>query len=110
LSAPIPAARIPKDGCDDFAKLVLKARGSGTVTKIQAGKHFPRPQPGRDLHIGPVRDLNGDEIPHTWMNHYAVIDGDMVYDKITGSVGLHIDEYKKLFDWVEDLDFVPQEP
>lgn len=40
-----------------------------------------------------------------WTEHYAVRKGNMIFDRITGEAGMHIDEYKKLFQYGDFLIF-----
>ncbi len=38
-------------------------------------------------------------ISSKFVEHYAVRKGDMIYDRITGPDGLHVDEYRELFEY-----------
>jgi len=40
-----------------------------------------------------------------WQNHVVVIKDGRVYDAFTGSKGMTIDEYKKLWDGIFDINF-----
>jgi hypothetical protein len=40
-----------------------------------------------------------------WFYHKAVRVGDTVFDRITGSSGMHIDDYEKLFQFSDELIF-----
>ena len=55
--------------------------------------------------IGKVTHPNGKVVSHVFTEHFAVRKGDMIYDRITGSNGMHIDEYKKLFEYHKFLNF-----
>jgi hypothetical protein len=46
-----------------------------------------------------VYTKKGKLISSEFAEHYAVRKGDMIYDRITGSSGMHVDEYKKLFEY-----------
>ncbi|MBL7787108.1 MAG: hypothetical protein JNM36_14455 [Chitinophagales bacterium] len=47
----------------------------------------------------------GDDFVSDWIYHKAVRNGDMIYDRITGPSGMHIDEYKKLFQYPDYVSF-----
>ncbi len=49
--------------------------------------------------IGGVYTKKGELITSQWHEHYAVRKSDMIYDRITGPDGFHIDDYKKLFEY-----------
>ena len=47
----------------------------------------------------------GDDFVTDWIYHKAVKNGDMIYDRITGPSKMHIDEYKKLFQYPDYISF-----
>jgi hypothetical protein len=85
-------ADLLKDGgkCFEHAKKI-KSEIGGEIIHIKDGFGAPA--------IGPVYNSKGELITSDWKEHYAVRIGDVIYDRITGSEGLHIDEYKKLFEY-----------
>ena len=77
-------------GCEKFAESVQKAIG-GKIVEIT-------PNRGRFL-------PNFKGVEPGWQNHVVVIKDGRVYDAFTGSKGMAIDEYKKLWDWVDYINF-----
>lgn len=63
------------------------------------------PVPFGAHNIGPVNNVHGSLISIEFRHHYAVLVGERVFDRITGPDGMTIDEYRKLFEWAEDLSF-----
>ncbi|WP_185287472.1 hypothetical protein [Chryseobacterium lactis] len=59
--------------------------------------------PIKGLELGPVK--HGSEKISGWFYHKAVKVGDVVFDRITGPNGMHINDYKKLFEYGDDLIF-----
>ena len=88
------AAEIKYADCATDALVIQKQIGGEIMT---VSCPFPRSR------IGPV-NVNGSQVTN-WFYHVAVRKGDIVYDRITGSAGLQIDEYKKLFEFGDVLKF-----
>ena len=49
--------------------------------------------------IGKVFTKKGELISSEFAEHFAVGKGDVIFDRITGPQGMHIDDYKKLFQY-----------
>lgn len=89
----LAAKEIRYASCDDCAKAIQEAVG-GDILKVSNP---------RGLKLGPVKV--GDETVNEWYYHKAVLKDNMVYDRITGPDGMHIDDYKGLFEYADDLTF-----
>jgi hypothetical protein len=91
----IPAAtEISSGGCDEAASLIQKKIGGEIITIFNPIS--PR------LKLGPVK-YSGGEITD-WYYHKAVRKGNTIYDRMTGPNGMHIDEYKKMFEFWDELE------
>jgi hypothetical protein len=88
---PYTADELSGGGCEDVAKKIKKARGSGQIIHIA-------PPDQEHMLLGPVRPPGGGVI-NNWRYHEAVRDGDRIYDKMTLREGMTFDEYKLLFDY-----------
>jgi hypothetical protein len=58
---------------------------------------------GIQLQLGSVRFPAGGT--KNWYEHAAVIKNGKVYDRMTGSDGMLLGDYKKLFEYGDDLKF-----
>ncbi|AQX04802.1 sugar-binding protein [Elizabethkingia meningoseptica] len=83
-----------KASCDLDAKKIQQAIGGKIIT-------VSNPIPG--LRLGPVKV--GDGVVTEWFYHKAVQKGDFIYDRITGPKGMPVNEYKKLYEYADDLNF-----
>jgi len=92
---PYTAEELSGGGCERDAERIWQARGSGAIL------HIAPPLEGI-MRMGPVRPPGGGVITN-WYNHRAVLDGDRIYDKMTGPSGMTLDEYKLLFDYWEEF-------
>ena len=92
-------------GCEEVAERVLKALDSigikGEVVKINIKPGISR-IPGHTPTLGSVAGKT-----RMWTYHIVVIDRNMqmVYDVLTGPSGMKFDEYKKLFDNADIIDW-----
>jgi len=82
--------------CKQCAATINETVG-GTIIKIENAI-----MPGTTAGIGRVNDQAGNAIVtgNEWKNHYSVFKDGKYYDGLTGSNGLPVEEYSKLFpDW-----------
>jgi hypothetical protein len=84
--------------CDADALAIQKVVGGNIMTVSN-----PVVINGRGLGLGPVK--YGNETIGNWFYHKAVRVDDTVFDRLTGPSGMHIDDYKKLFEYADDLIF-----
>ncbi|WP_299243570.1 DUF6443 domain-containing protein [uncultured Aquimarina sp.] len=56
-------------------------------------------------YIGAMYNKAGKLISRDFQIHHAVRKGDMIFDRVTGPNGLHINDYKKLFEYGKYLNF-----
>jgi RHS repeat-associated protein len=82
--------------CEKWAGQIQEKIG-GDIIHIQDTYGAPR--------IGEVYTKSGKPITGDWAEHFAVRKEDMIYDRITGPEGLHIEDYKQLFQYGEYLNF-----
>lgn len=93
------AAKLARGGCEQSALEWLKLHPKGRVIKI-------KPKFGQSL--GPVRvPGEGGGTITEWFDHEAVIDGGRVFDDLTGPCGMTLEDYKRLFQCADDLQFGP---
>jgi hypothetical protein len=90
--------------CREWAKKIQQSVGGDMIQIIPNPARFPGAG-SANLFIGPVRTRSGQVISEGFKEHVAVRVGDAIYDRITGPMGMHIDDYKRLFDWGDDLVF-----
>ncbi len=86
--------------CESCAHKIQEAIG-GSIIHIVPDQNIAR---GAKF-IGPVRARSGKLITDNWKEHFAVRIDDMIFDRITGPEGMLIDDYMKLFDWGDALQF-----
>ena len=77
--------------CDADALAIQKVVGGDIMTISNPTTNIFTGQP---LGLGPVK--YGSEEISGWFYHKAVRVGDTVFDRVTGSAGMHINEYKKV--------------
>lgn len=82
-------AEIPR-GCEAVAKKIYN----------QIGGSFLEIRPKRGFVLGPVEGTESG-----WSHHVAVFKDGKVFDKITGSQGMDLEDYIKKFDYNTDLEF-----
>jgi hypothetical protein len=80
-------------GCENVARQIKKLIG-GDIRTITS-----RANPGGQI-IGAYRGRN-----LKWYHHEVVVKDGRVYDAFTGHKGLTIDEYKRLWEYADGLDF-----
>jgi RHS repeat-associated protein len=88
--------------CVDWANDICNAIG-GEIRIVANGS-----SPGQ-ARIGPIKHPNGKQIvdnSNSWFYHYMVIKDGRVYDRMTGSNGMSLTEYSKLFEYWEDLKLI----
>ncbi|SFN92072.1 intein C-terminal splicing region [Chryseobacterium oleae] len=73
------------------------------IQKVVGGDIMTVSNPMKGLQLGPVK--YGSEEVSGWFYHKAVKVGDVVFDRITGPSGMHINDYKALFEYGDDLIF-----
>ena len=79
-------------GCEKVADKAVKELGEGA--------EYLQITPNYGNQLGPVNGSNSG-----WNWHVAAIKNNKVYNKLTGNKGLELDEYKKLFEYSDDLSF-----
>ncbi|WP_269237366.1 hypothetical protein [Flavobacterium flavigenum] len=89
----LTAKEIEVASCDADALKIQKMIGGDILTVSNP----------RGMQLGPVR--YGEETISGWYYHKAVFKDNMVYDRMTGPSGMHIDRYKELFEYATDLIF-----
>ncbi|GAA3688229.1 hypothetical protein GCM10022267_88720 [Lentzea roselyniae] len=88
-----PASSIPcSTGCEKVAA-GIQAKIGGEVKTIQV-------DPGRRFQLGPYRGQDSG-----WFSHTVVVREGRVYDGFSPRTGVPVDEYKKLFDYHDVIDF-----
>ena len=92
-SEPIEACNLSENGCEKIADKVKKAIG-GDYLQITSDYKA----------LGGVK-YNGSTGADLWSWHVAVIKEGKVFDQMTGSSGLLLEEYKKLFNYSDVLKF-----
>ena len=82
--------------CEAFAKYNLKKFAHGRIVRITP---IRAPFLG-DIHLPDDRGtING------WAYHVTFVKDGIVYDRLTGPLGMPVSEYKKMFAFSEALDF-----
>ncbi|MCS3533030.1 hypothetical protein [Chryseobacterium sp. JUb7] len=94
----VTAKVLQNASCDADALAIQKVVGGDIMTVSN-----PMTVNGRALGLGPVK--YGEETIGKWFYHKAVRVGDTVFDRLTGPSGMHINDYKKLFEYADDLIF-----
>jgi len=89
----LTAREIEVASCDADALKIQKMIGGEILTVSNP----------RGMQLGPVQ--YGKEVISGWYYHKAVFKNNMVYDRMTGPSGMHIDRYKELFEYASDLIF-----
>lgn len=80
-------------GCEDVAKKAVKSLGDGAQYLEITSKYNT---------LGKVAGHDSQ-----WAHHVAAIKDGKVYDKLTGNEGLELEEYKKLFEYADEINFNP---
>jgi RHS repeat-associated protein len=95
-STPISAELLKGGGCEALATKIQKSIGG----------EFLNITPKEGIRLGPV-NYSGGQIT-SWADHVAVLKEGMVYDGLTGSKGMHLGEYKKMFEYNDAINFTPE--
>ena len=91
-SKPYSVDEICSRDCVKDAQRIREALGRGEIKRINTSDHD-------DLFLGPINLPDGGTIPgNKFFFHEVVLDGNRVYDSITGPRGMPLDEYKSMFD------------
>ena len=90
----IPWGKYRPNGCEDVAMKIQGAIG-GTVHRIKPHSSLPK-----NANLG----LRSGQ-PTRWFHHEVVVANGRVYDALTGPNGLPIDEYKKLWEYADVINF-----
>lgn len=81
-----------RSGCEKVADKAVKELGEGA--------EYLQITPGFGNQLGPVLNQHSG-----WSWHVAAIKNGKVYDRLTGPKGMDLDDYKKLFNYSEDIIF-----